>query len=129
MLKVLTWLFTVIFAFNMGAGVHREPGENASELQKKVQEHMDVIVDETAAMVDDVVEEVRKDQRVQNAEAFVDDVKEIVDNTRDDIEAHFGTAESAEENAAEETEETKETEDAEDGAVQEPQKEEETEAP
>ena len=90
---------------------------------------MDVIVDETAAMVDDVVEEVRKDQRVQNAEAFVEDVKEIVDNTRDDIEAHFGTAESAEENAAEETEETKETEDAEDGAVQEPQKEEETEAP
>ena len=104
MMKFLSWLFSVIFAFNLGAAAKQEPREGASELQKKVQEHLDVIVDEAAAMVDDVVEEVRKDERVQSAEEFVGDVKEIVNNTVEDIHEHFDKpAEETTDGAAEET--------------------------
>ena len=103
MLKFLAWICSVVFAFNLGAGVGSDK-EPETELQKKVQEHMDVIVDESAAMVDDVMEELRKDERVQNAEKFVNDVQEIVDNTKADIDAHFGSDEKAAEETAEEAE-------------------------
>lgn len=95
MLRFLGWLFSVIFAFSLGTGYHAEKPE-ASELQQKVQGHVDTIVDETAAIVDDIMDEARKDERVQNAEAFADDVKEIVDNTVKDIHDHFGPEETEE---------------------------------
>ena len=70
---LLKGLFTFIFAFALGVSAGRaKPAD--SELEQKVQEHMDVIVDESAAMVDDVVEEVRKNEQVQNAEEFAEDV-------------------------------------------------------
>ena len=53
------WLLSVICAFSLGAGL-RSDAPADSELQQKVQSHMDVIVDESAAMVDDVAEEIRK---------------------------------------------------------------------
>ena len=93
----LGWVASLLLAFFVGAGVGApEKGETDSELQQKVQEHMDVIVDEAAAIVDDVAEEARKDERYQKAEEFVDDVREIADNTRADIEAHFGSEEETE---------------------------------
>ena len=97
----------MIFAFSLGTGYHSEQPE-ASELQQKVQGHVDTIVDETAAIVDDIMDEARKDERVQNAEAFVDDVKEIVDNTVQDIHDHFDP-EEAEEDAAGETDDAEVT--------------------
>ncbi len=91
----LKGLFTFIFAFALGANFAQERPTD-SELKQKVQDHMDVIVDESAAMVDDVVEEIRKDERVQEAEQFVEDVNEIVNNTVDDIHEHFGKEEETE---------------------------------
>ena len=97
---LLKGLFTFIFAFMLGAGYAQDKPPADSELQQKVQEHMDVIVDESAAIVDDVMEEVRQDERVQQMEQFANDVNEIANNTRADIEAHFGTPDTAEETAA-----------------------------
>ncbi|MBQ9306840.1 MAG: hypothetical protein IJ229_02845 [Clostridia bacterium] len=109
----LTWLLSVILAFNLGAGVaSREATTEDNELKQKVQDHLDVIVDEAAGLVDDVLDDVRQNEKVQEAEAFVEDVKDIMRNTLDDIDAHFGTedeeAETAEEAAEEAAEETAE---------------------
>ncbi|MBQ8075418.1 MAG: hypothetical protein IJ237_05470 [Oscillospiraceae bacterium] len=93
-MKLVSWLLSLIFAFSLGAGVKpAETDEANAELQQKVQDHMDVIVDEAAAIVDDVTEQIRQNEHVQEAEAFAEDVKEIVNNTMDDIKNHFGTTE------------------------------------
>ena len=94
------WLLSVICAFSLGAGL-RSDAPADSELQQKVQSHMDVIVDESAAMVDDVAEEIRKNENVQKAEEFRNDVQEIVDNTVADIHAHFDPEKETEEPAEE----------------------------
>ena len=103
-------ILTFIFAFSLGAGCAASQPTVDPELQTKVQEHMDVIVDESAAIVDDVLDEARKDERVQKTEEFVNDVEEIVDNTVNDIYEHFGPEEETEdlleEPAEEETQET-----------------------
>lgn len=101
-MKLIAWLLTFLFAFSLGAGTRDADRPSDSELAQKVQAHMDVIVDESAAMVDDVVEEIRKDEHVQNAEAFVEDVGEIIDNTREDIQDHFGKKDGETQEAAEE---------------------------
>ncbi len=91
-MKLISWVLSLIFAFSLGAGVRSDNNnETSSELQQKVQDHMDVIVDEAAAIVDDVTAEIRQNEHVQEAEAFAEDVKEIVNNTMDDIKSHFGT--------------------------------------
>ncbi len=124
MSNFLAWLFSLIFAFNLGAGIRRDAPAD-SELQQKVQDHMDVIVDEAAALVDDVADEVRKNEKVQEAEEFVGDVKEIINNTVDDIHEHFDEkTDEAAEGAAEEVPET-ETE----GEKEEPSQEEAAETP
>ena len=87
----LGWLLSVCLAFFAGESVGSRNVETDSQLQQKVQEHMDVIVDETAAIIDDVSEEVRNNEHVQDAQQFVDDVREIAQNTADDIDAHFGS--------------------------------------
>ena len=85
-MKLISWVLSLIFAFSLGAGVRSDNNtETNSELQQKVQDHMDVIVDEAAAIVDDVTAEIRQNEHVQEAEAFAEDVKEIVNNTMDDI--------------------------------------------
>ncbi|MBO7710137.1 MAG: hypothetical protein J6S83_06690 [Lachnospiraceae bacterium] len=92
------WLLSLVLAFFAGASIGSGSERAAdSELQQKVQDHMDVIVDETAGIIDDVTEEVRNNEHVQEAEQFVEDVKEIARNTADDIDAHFGKQDVAEE--------------------------------
>ena len=99
------WILSLVLAFNVGAGV----GANgAPELKQKVSDHIDVIVDESAGIVDDVAEaarakadELRDSDAAKSAEQFVNDVDEIVNNTLDDIDAHFGKDETE---SAEETE-------------------------
>ena len=86
----------LIFAFSMGVSFASEQPATDSELKQKVQQHMDVIADESAAIVDDVIDEARKDERVQNAEEFANDVNEIVGNTKQDIKDHFGPEEETE---------------------------------
>ena len=89
-------ILAFIFAFTLGAGFAAERPETDSELKQKVQQHMDVIADESAAIVDDVLEEARKDEHVQKAQEFADDVSEIVDHTVEDIHEHFGPEEETE---------------------------------
>ena len=106
------WLLSVTLAFFIGANVGSDRPAD-SELQQKVQDHMDVIIDESAAIVDDVNEEMRNSDVVQDAQKFADDVKEIAQNTADDIDAHFGKSEETEglsEEAVTEVEETTEKE-------------------
>ena len=95
-MNYLGWLLSMVLAFFAGASVGNRTEPADSELQQKVQGHMDVIVDEAAGIVDDVAEEARKNEHVQNAEQFVQDVREIAQNTADDIEAHFGSREEEE---------------------------------
>ena len=83
------WLLSLLLSFGAGAAVGRSY-EPDTELEQKVQGHMDVIVDESAAMMDDIADEFRNNEHVKEAEAFAEDVREIVDNTKQDIEDHFG---------------------------------------
>ena len=106
--KILGWLLSLVLAFFIGASVsRREPSD--SELQQKVQDHMDIIIDESAARVDDVIDEVRENEHVKKAEEFADNVGEIVDNTVEDIHAHFDEPESDTDTTEEEAGEADET--------------------
>ena len=98
------WLLSLILSFGAGATVGRNY-EPDTELEQKVQGHMDVIVDEAAGIVDDVSEaardrretlesELKDSETYKKAEEIVNDVQEIADNTAADIDAHFGTGES-----------------------------------
>ena len=89
-------LLTFLFAFSLGASYGQDKPPADSELQQKIQDHMDVIVDESAGIVDDIMDEARKDERVRDAEEFVEDWKEIADNTKEDIRAHFDEEEESE---------------------------------
>ena len=109
--KFVLWLCSVVFAFSLGAQ-STNPKATDSELEQKVRDHIDVIVDEAAGMADDIAAEIRKDERVQQAAEFVDDVKDIIRNTQEDIQDHF--APEAEEGAADsEAEDTADEEPAE----------------
>ena len=110
------WILSLVLAFNVGAGV----GSNADpELKQKVSDHIDVIVDESAGIVDDVTEaarakadELRDSDAVKSAEEFANDVDEIINNTLDDIDAHFSTGETELADEAVEAETEGVTEDA-----------------
>ena len=131
-MKIIAWLLSLFFAFTLGAETASQPRETDEELRNKVQEHLDVIVDEGAAIVDDVTEEIRKDERVQEAEQFIQDVKDVAQDTAEDlsqvvenaktrVEEKFGTGEPE---AAGETDEAVQPE-----AVAEPEVPVEPEAP
>lgn len=105
MSQFFNWLLSLLLAFGLGLGVSSGTTSD-SELKQKVQDHMDVIVDESAAIVDDVVDEIRKDEHVKDTEKFFDGVSEIIDNTKQDIHDHFGGQD-------EEEDEDGETDDAE----------------
>ena len=117
-MKLIAWLLSMILAFSLGAGMNDHTGtETDDELKNKVQQHIDVIVDESAAIVDDITEEIRKDDRVREAEQFVkdaeeiiqetaDEVQQVVDNTKDRIEEKFGDGKQEEAGTAEEPAET-----------------------
>ncbi len=99
----ISWLLSIALAFGAGAAVgSTRPADD--ELKQKVSDHVDVIVDEAAGIVDDVSEaaneyidelesELEDNETYQKAKEFTDDVAEIVDNTKADIEAHFGSEE------------------------------------
>ena len=112
-MKFLAWVLSLFFAFNLGAQGTRPDTETDEELRNRVQEHLDVIVDESAAIVDEVTKEVREDPQVQEAVKFAEDVKEVAEETLEDLEGvaertkerleeKFGTKETpAEETPAE----------------------------
>lgn len=108
----LAWLLTVFLSFGAGVSAGRDYQED-TELEQKVQAHMDVIVDEAAGIVDDVSaaakerretaeSEFKESDTYKKAEEFVGDVQEIADNTAADIDAHFGTGETETETETEE---------------------------
>ena len=116
-MKFLAWLMSLFFAFNLGAESTKAPSASDDELKSRVQEHLDVIVDESAAIVDEVTESIRQDERVQHAEEVLQDAREIVEETRDELEQvgentrnrvkeKFGTGEPAAEAPAEEAEDS-----------------------
>ncbi len=90
------WVLSVLIAF--GLGTTAGSGSPAdSELQQKVQDHMDVITDEAAGIVDDVAEAAQDkwdkamdSEKAKKVKDFVNDVDEVVNNTIDDIQEHFG---------------------------------------
>ncbi len=116
------WIMTILLSFGAGASVGHEYQED-TELEQKVQAHMDVIVDEAAGIVDDVSASA-KERRAQaesefkdsdaykEAEEFAGDVEEIVNNTKEDIDAHFGDETETETEALAETETALEVVDA-----------------
>ncbi len=105
-MSAIVWLLSIILAFSLGVGVRNDSGSATDEeLKDRVQEHIDVIVDESAAIVDEVTEELRKDERVQEAEQFVQDVRDVatetadefqqlVEHTQERIEERFGTGDA-----------------------------------
>jgi hypothetical protein len=104
MKAILAWILSMFLSFGAGVSTGRDY-QSDTELEQKVQAHMDVIVDEAAGIVDDVSEaarsrretlesELKESGKYKKAEQFVNDVQEIADNTAADIEAHFGTGET-----------------------------------
>ena len=103
--KLISWILSVVLAFGAGAAVSTyQPDE---ELKQNVSDHMDVIVDEAAGIVDDVTEaaqqrrgelesELENNENYRKAKEFKEDVEEIIDHTKEDIDAHFGTEEETE---------------------------------
>ncbi|MBQ9251334.1 MAG: hypothetical protein IJ188_01685 [Clostridia bacterium] len=115
-MKFLAWILSLIFAFNLGAGTTTEPKETDEELRNRVQEHIDTIVDEGAAIVDEIAEEIRNDEQVQEAEQFIQDVQDVAEetlkdlnqvyeNAKDRVEEKFGSQETETEAAPETVEE------------------------
>ena len=115
-MRFLAWLLSLFFAFSLGANSTPATRETDEELRNRVQEHLDVIADESAAIVDEVTESIQNDERVQQAEQFARDVEEVARGTWDDlnrvaedaqkrVEEKFGkgTATKAPETGAEET--------------------------
>lgn len=105
-MKFLAWLLSLVFAFNLGAGSKTNSArETDAELRNRVQEHIDTIVDESAAIVDEVTESIRQDERVKEVEKKVQDMKDVVtdtaqdvnqviENTKDRVEEKFGPEET-----------------------------------
>ena len=106
MKELLAWLLAMALGFSAGVSAGRDY-EKDTELEKKVQAHMDVIVDDVTASAkqrrETVESELRENESYRKAEEFVTDVQEIADNTKADIEAHFGTDETETETGAAET--------------------------
>ena len=82
--RFLGWFLSMTLAFFAGANIgSKAPAD--SELKEKVQGHMDVIVDESAAIVDDITEELRgREQEVE--EAISEAVSEQEEEFRDVLE-------------------------------------------
>ncbi len=115
MKELLGWLLALLLGFSAGVSADRDPHRD-TELEQKVQAHMDVIVDEAAGIVDDVSaaaeerketleSELKESDAYKKTEEFVNDVQEIAENTKLDIEEHFSD-ETEEETEAETEAET-----------------------
>ena len=64
-MNFLSWLLSIILAFTLGVQSGSQTTETDDELRSRVQEHLDVIVDEGAAIVDEVTESLRKDEKTE----------------------------------------------------------------
>ena len=84
-MKLIAWLLSLFFAFSLGAETAAPSRETDDELRTKIQDHIDVIVDEGAAIVDEVAEGIRQDERFQEAEKFVQDVKDVTEESLDGL--------------------------------------------
>ena len=85
-MKFFAWLLSLLFAFNLGAQNGTVPTETDEELRGRVQGHLDTIVDESAAIVDEIAGTVREDGRVQEAERFASDMKDIAEEAIQDLD-------------------------------------------
>ena len=85
-MKFFAWLLSLLFAFNLGAQNRTVPTETDEELRGRVQGHLDTIVDESAAIVDEIAGTVREDGRVQEAERFASDMKDIAEEAIQDLD-------------------------------------------
>ena len=96
--RIFAWFLSILMALGLLAGVDSEKVvATATDIQEKVTERVDAVVDEAAAFADSVneqvqntIDEVRSSEAGQKAEEFVNDVREVVDNTVQDIQEHFG---------------------------------------
>ena len=115
MSSFFAWVLTMLLSFGAGVSAGRDYQKD-TELEQKVQAHMDVIVDEAAGIVDDVSaaaeerretfeSELKDTDAYKKTEEFVNDVQEIAENTKLDIEEHFSD-ETEEETEAETEAET-----------------------
>ena len=112
---ILAWLLSLVMAFSAGANsADTSSKETDDELRARVQEHIDTIVDEGAAIVDEITDEIRENEHVKEAEQFARDVQEIAedtaeelnqvfDNTKQRIEEKFGSPEETPATVPEET--------------------------
>ena len=77
-MRLLAWILCLLIALSSGS-IKKE--DTDGELRSKVQEHLDSIVDEGAAILDDVIEAIREDERVQETKEFVQDMIDITGET------------------------------------------------
>ncbi len=77
-MRLLAWILCLLIALTSGSV---KKADTDGELRSKVQEHLDTIVDEGAAILDDVIETIREDERVQGTEEFVQDMIDITGET------------------------------------------------
>ena len=123
------WFLSLLVVFGVGvnAGREYEPEEANPELKQKVTEHLDAIVDEMAGLADDLnteaekqMEEFRQSEFVRSVEDFFNNVKEIAENTAEDIRKRFGGDEAEEKAPAVPEEAPAETETAPEAAEEAP---------
>ena len=123
------WFLSLLVVFGVGvnAGREYEPEEANPELKQKVTEHLDAIVDEMAGLADDLnaeaekqMEEFRQSEFVRSVEDFFNNVKEIAENTAEDIRKRFGGDETEEKAPAVPEEAPAETEAAPEAAEEAP---------
>ena len=96
--NLFAWFLSILMALGLISGVNPDTVvATATDIQQKVTENVDAMVDEAAAFADSVnaaveekVNEVRESEAGQKVEQFATDVREIVDNTAQDIQDHFG---------------------------------------
>ena len=77
-MRILLWILCLLAALSSGGPKKTETDE---ELRNRVQTHLDTIVDEGAAILDDVADSIRGDERVQETKEFVRDVIDITGET------------------------------------------------
>ena len=75
-MRFLAWILGVLLALGAGGA---KPKETDEELRNKIQSHIDTIVDEGAAIVDDVAESLRGNESLQEAEKFIQDVIDVAE--------------------------------------------------
>ena len=79
----MAWILGVLLALGAGGA---KPKETDEELRNKIQSHIDTIVDEGAALVDDVAESLRGNESLQEAGKFIQDVIDVTEETAEDLE-------------------------------------------